>query len=144
MEQYKKLVGTQIEALTREHGAEIVEFYKKNGFDVQSYRGGVNKHDNDYARYYGVCKNGDFRNRYIDSGLKTITLDEAETLVAENLYTEITAYKLKDGSIVESKEQSENKAKEMKIKNDLHKHLESRLAILVFANLETIKKIINQ
>ena len=32
--QNEKLLGTQIESLTPEHGAEIVEFYHNNGFDT--------------------------------------------------------------------------------------------------------------
>lgn len=61
-----------------------------------------------------------------------------------DLYTEITAYKLADGSIVESKEEAESKAKEIKIKNDLYHSFSTEYADFIFEHIERIRKIINQ
>lgn len=61
-----------------------------------------------------------------------------------DLYTEITAYKLQDGSIVESKELAEITAKEIKIKNELSNYFDEDFIIRIMQNLEKIKKIINQ
>lgn len=80
----KKLLNTQIEALDDNHGYKICKFYQKHGFDIKNYQGIVNKLQNfsPYI-YYGVNYWGHFNNREINSGLKTITLEEAEQLVKE-------------------------------------------------------------
>ena len=45
------LNNTVIKVLNREHGAKVVEFYKKNGYDTESYYGTNVNH------YYGVYSN---------------------------------------------------------------------------------------
>lgn len=79
----KKLLNTQIEALTQEHGAEIVKFYGDNGFDVGDYTGIVCKADRDMFTFYGVDDDGEFKNRQYQcaSPIKTITLEEAKALI---------------------------------------------------------------
>jgi len=79
----KKLLNTQIEALTKEHGAEIVKFYNNNGFEVCNYDGICHKKNNDSYRFYGVDGYGHFNNRLFHntSPIKTITLEEAKALV---------------------------------------------------------------
>ena len=68
----------------------------------------------------------------------------SKLLSKNDLYTEITAYKLKDGTIVESKEDAEIKAKEYKIAKELQEVFEVDKAMFIYDNLELIKKIINQ
>lgn len=78
----EKLLNTQIEALDRKHGAEIVQFYKDNGFNVGLFAGSESKEDNSECRWYGVDIKGFFDNREKESSnIKTITLEEAKTLV---------------------------------------------------------------
>lgn len=135
----KELLNTQIEALSVEHGAQIVEFYRSNGFDTRDYEGKSPK------CYYGVDDKGLFYCIWFLDERKTITLEQAKQLVAENdLYTEITAYKLTDGTIVESKEDAEMKAKEYKIAKELQEVFEVDKAMFIYDNLELIKAIINQ
>lgn len=83
-----KLLNTQIEALTIKHGAEIVKFYKENGFDTFTFDGILCREDNDEDRWYGVDGNGIFRERSENSGLTTITLEQAKALVQEPEYPE--------------------------------------------------------
>lgn len=81
----KLLLNTQIEALTSIHGAEIVRFYKSQGFDTKSLSGVSTKAASDYHRYYGVNDIGFFTNRQLEDnhGIKLITLEEAEELLEE-------------------------------------------------------------
>lgn len=78
-----KLLNTQIEALTREHGAEIVKFYGDNGFYVDDYGGTSCKENRNHYIFYGVDSYGNFDNRKFQdsSPIKTITLEEAKALV---------------------------------------------------------------
>ena len=68
-----------IEALTKEHGAKIVEFFKKNGYQTNGYTGSVSKENGEGCRYYGGCC-GYFANFSIneikEKNLKIITLPE--------------------------------------------------------------------
>lgn len=88
----KKLLNTQIESLTSDHGAEIVKFYKSHGFNTGNY-GGVAYRSKLWGDeiFYGVDQNGKFDNRHenVNSEIKTITLDEAKELVNENLYPKL-------------------------------------------------------
>lgn len=61
-----------------------------------------------------------------------------------DLYTEITAYKLQNGIIVETEEQAEKLYKEFKIRLDLSEIVAEDYVDIIVANLERIKKIINQ
>ena len=85
----KKLLNTQIEALTLKHGAEIVRFYKDEGFATNSYSGILNKEDSDPARFYGADEDGNFTSRAKNSGRKTITLEEAKALISETPYPKV-------------------------------------------------------
>lgn len=81
----KKLLNTQIEALNKEHGAIICQFYKDNGFDILSLTGSNNIESGALNRYYGVNSNGIFTHRVYNDfiSIKTITLEEAKELVKE-------------------------------------------------------------
>ena len=92
----KKLFNTQVEALTMEHGAEIVKFYKSQGFDTYDYKGTVYKGGSNPARYYGVDNDGQFRNRGSDV-LTNHTLEQLKEMVNETKTTknEVLVGKLK-------------------------------------------------
>lgn len=79
----KKLLNTQIKALTKEHGAEIVKFYSDNGFDVGQYTGIVYEAAGEGFIFYGVDARGRFKNRLFRdiSPIKTITLEDAKSIV---------------------------------------------------------------
>lgn len=83
----KLLLNTQIEALDRDHGAKICDFYKSYGFDTADYSGIMHKKDGDDYRYYGSNKLGMFANKkfYTKDCIKTITLEEAKELVKEKV-----------------------------------------------------------
>ncbi len=199
----KKLLNTQIEALNKKHGAEIIQFYKEHGFDIIHHN--RDKTMNFIHLDYD-CKL--YCNWNSNENARTITLEQAKELVSTkdfgkmdldewlieteklglseerlalhittgnttdwwyvfqkleghspqdkakilynkwntktDLYTEITAYKLQDGSIVETKELAEIKAKEIKIHKELKEFHNLPFADFVIENLETIKQIINQ
>jgi len=59
----KKLLNTQIKSLTIQHGAEIVNFYKDNGFNTGTYTGENCEHNNNSSIYYGVDIDGRFSSR---------------------------------------------------------------------------------
>lgn len=67
LEQWKKifidntLEDYVIKALTREHGAKIIEHFKSKGIDTDFYTGSVSQEDNGYQIYYGII-NGKFSN----------------------------------------------------------------------------------
>jgi len=82
----KQLLNTQIEALTREHGAEIVKFYKDHDFDTHDMSGWLCKQHGDDDRFYVVDEKGYFYSRSENSGLNTITLEQAKALVQEPEY----------------------------------------------------------
>ena len=111
----RKLLNTQIEALTRSHGAEIVSFYKENGFDVSKpcggcYSGILCKIDGDDNRYYGVDSEGLFTYRYKDSGFKTITLEQAKELVKVSL-EELIAQRNELNKLIEQEEKGDWKSR---------------------------------
>lgn len=83
----KLLLNTQIEGFTVDHGKEIVDFYKKHGFDTVGFSGIMYKKDDDDYRYYGCDEFGNFGNRknYTKDCIKTITLEEAKELVKEKV-----------------------------------------------------------
>lgn len=83
-----KLLNTQIEALTPEHGADIVKFYMENGFDSSDYTGNCCADNGDIHRYYGVNEKGLFYTYPIYSARTTITLEQAKALVQEPEYPE--------------------------------------------------------
>jgi len=62
-EKYPKqsLNNTVIEVLTFEHGAKVIEWWKKQGINTYDYDGSCCKEDADSCRYYGVI-NGSFGN----------------------------------------------------------------------------------
>lgn len=72
-----KYDNTVIEALTDEHGAQTIKFWKDQGIDTSEYVGNCHKSNNDSSRYYGLI-NGEFFNyslKYcIDNIIKIITL----------------------------------------------------------------------
>jgi hypothetical protein len=79
----KKLLNTQIEALTREHGEEIVKFYTENGFEAANFLGVSHRSNDNIYRFYGVNNEGGFSNRERkqDPSIETITLEEAKALI---------------------------------------------------------------
>jgi hypothetical protein len=77
----KKLLNTCIEALTSDHGKEIVNFYRSQGFDTGSYTSGY--------RYYGINVNGTFSNYFSDILVTLLTLKEAKLLVQEKTYPRV-------------------------------------------------------
>ncbi len=89
----KNLINTYIEALDDEHGKQVVEFYKSQGFAVGTCDGSSNKKRGFDNRYYGISKNGYFGLEYIGTIValeaKIITLEQAKALVEENVYPRI-------------------------------------------------------
>lgn len=86
----KKLLNTQIEALTEKHGAEIVKFYSDNGFKTSSYIGNCTRINFHPFRFYGVDAEGSFSSRKeSEHSTKTITLEEAKALVNEKPYPKL-------------------------------------------------------
>jgi len=85
----KKLLNTRIEALTPEHGKEIVEFYKSQGFNTDSYTGCTNKSEGDTYRYYGINVTGEFNNCRFSTDFTLLTLEEAKLLVQEKTYPRV-------------------------------------------------------
>ena len=81
----KLLLNTQIASILEDDGRKIVEFYKEHGFNTISYKGLVYRNEYIDTRFYfyGVNELGIFDNRSESSGLKTITLEEANKLVNE-------------------------------------------------------------
>lgn len=84
----KKLFNTQIEALTKEHGAQIVAFYKANGFNTRDIIGECTRKNNSICKFYGVDTEGFFDNRPT-STIDTITLEEAKKLVEEKTFPRV-------------------------------------------------------
>ncbi len=72
----KKLINTQILCTSKEQGAEIVKFYKEQGFDTKESIG----HLVDF--YYGVNENG-FFDVWSYSRSTILTLPEAKALASD-------------------------------------------------------------
>lgn len=85
----KKLLNTQIKALTESHGAEIVAFYKSQGFDVRSLMGISCEKRGDIYTYYGVDGNCYFLDRDANNEIRTITLEEAKELAKVDEYPKV-------------------------------------------------------
>jgi len=85
----KKLLNTRIEALTPEHGKQIIEFYKSQGFNIDDYTGNNNKLQGDTYRYYGVNVIGNFYGSKFNIDFKILTLEEAKLLVQEKTYPRV-------------------------------------------------------
>jgi hypothetical protein len=85
----KNLLNTRIEALTPEHGKQIIEFYKSQGFNIDDYIGYNNKLQGDNYRYYGVNVNGNFYGAKFNIDFKILTLEEAKLLVQEKTYPRV-------------------------------------------------------
>lgn len=75
----KTLDNTVIESLTHEHGAKVIEWWKKQGINTDDYEGNCCKEDGYNWRYYGVI-NGSFSNYSLKAvkahNAKIITLPE--------------------------------------------------------------------
>lgn len=77
----QKLNNTCIKCESVEHGAEIVKFYKDNGWDNFAL-------GNNVGQFYGVF-DGTFNNLNLPFGKKVLTLQEAKDLVKENQYPKV-------------------------------------------------------
>ena len=80
----RKLFNTYIESLTQKHGAEIVQFYKSQGFNTLSRNGLFCKEDDDQMRYYGLDDSGNFDNVPLKYARNIITLEQAKRLASES------------------------------------------------------------
>ena len=79
-----KLKGVYIEVLTKEHGKEVIEFFKNNYVNTTSYTGEANKEELHPYRYYGMDLNGYFSNKKAESCKTILTLEQAKQLVMED------------------------------------------------------------
>lgn len=90
-----KLKGVYIEVLTKEHGKEVIEFFKNNYVNTTSYTGEANKKECHPYRYYGMDLNGYFDNKKAESCKTILTLEQAKQLVMEDKQT-LTRAQLKE------------------------------------------------
>lgn len=77
----QKLNNTCIKCESVEHGAEIVKFYKDNGWDNRLIGTAI-------GGFYGV-RDGKFDNYSVENNAKVLTLQEAKDLVKENQYPKV-------------------------------------------------------
>jgi hypothetical protein len=81
----KSLFSTSIEALTPDHGREIVNLYSHNGFNTNNFTGLNSKRDGDSWRYYGCDKNGNFNIRSLDEikkdGIYVLDIGEIKSII---------------------------------------------------------------
>lgn len=78
-----------VEALTQEHGAEIIETFKKLGVDTDTYEGSVCRTNFSTYRYYGIIKGGEFSNRDYDHAKNLVTLEELKSYLEEEVLPEL-------------------------------------------------------
>lgn len=75
----QSLNNTVIEVLTREHGAKVIEWWKKQGIDTSDHEGNFCKEFGYGCRYYGVIKGkfGNYSSKAVYThNAKIITLPE--------------------------------------------------------------------
>ena len=73
-----------VEALDAEHGAEIIDTFKKLGVDTRTYIGGCTRKEDETFRFYGV-RDDKFTNRQGSMAGNVVTLEELKSYLEDEI-----------------------------------------------------------